>query len=76
MPQTSRPNRKSMKAASRDWPVVVYVWAGALGFAGYVVARIALDGQPHPLHWASGIAGAALGIGIGWLWYRWKGDVI
>ncbi len=75
MPRTP-PRRRNTNTTTRDWPVVVYVWAGALGLAGYVVARIVLDGQPHPLHWASGLAGGALGVALGWLWYRWKGDII
>ena len=64
------------KKARQEWPLVVYAWIIGLGFAGYVVARIALDGQPHPLHWASGLAGAIIGCGVGWLWYRWRGDIL
>jgi hypothetical protein len=59
-----------------DWPLVVYAWIVGLGLFGYIAARIALDGYPHPLHWASGVAGAILGVGIGWAWYRWRGDII
>jgi hypothetical protein len=59
----------------REWPTVVYVWMIGLGFVSYVVARIALDGYPHPYHWISGLAGLALGMGIGWLWYGWRGDI-
>jgi hypothetical protein len=41
----------------------------------YVVFRIVLDGYPHPYHWLSALIGALAGIPIGWLWYRWRGDV-
>ncbi len=70
-------SRKSnVKKTSKDWPVVVYMWIVGLGFMSYLVARIALNAYPHPIHWISGIAGAVIGIPVGWLWYRWRGDVI
>lgn len=59
----------------KEWPAVVYFWIIGLGFISYVVARFALDGYPHPYHWVTGIAGAVLGVGVGWLWYRWRGDI-
>jgi hypothetical protein len=61
----------------REWPLVVYVWIIGLGFSGYlVVGRMILATRPHPVHWAAGLAGAVLGIPIGWLWYRWRGDIL
>ena len=60
---------------SKEWPAVVYFWMIGLTFASYVVARIALDAYPHPYHWMSGLIGAVAGIPLGWLWYRWRGDV-
>lgn len=60
-----------------DWPVVVYMWAVGLGVAGYlVVGEMVLYLKPHPIHWLSGLVGVVIGIGVGWLWYRWRGDVI
>jgi hypothetical protein len=76
MSKTTRPSSSRSKSMTRDWPVVVYMWAFGLGIAGYIIARILLDGQPHPWHWASGLAGGLIGVGLGWLWFRWKGDVI
>jgi cytochrome c oxidase subunit IV len=67
-----RHNKKTRK----EVPLVIWIWMFGLGFTSYVVARIALDGYPHPLHWTSGAVGAVIGFFIGWLWYRWKGDVI
>ena len=64
------------KPTHKDWPLVVYVWIAGLGFTGYLVARIARDAQPHPVHWAAGLAGAIAGYGAGWLWYRWRGDIL
>ncbi len=59
----------------KEWPAVVYFWLIGLAFISYVVARIALNGYPHPYHWLSGLIGGLAGIPIGWLWYRWRGDV-
>ncbi len=60
----------------KEWPAIVYFWTFGLAILSYVVARVVLDGQPHPYHWLSAIAGAAAGMGIGWLWFWWRGDVI
>jgi len=53
----------------------VYFWALGLALVSYVVARIVLDAYPHPYHWGTGIVGGLFGIGIGWIWYRWRGDI-
>ena len=76
--QATRKSQASVKAreARWSWPVVVYFATGGFGLAGYVVARVILDGRPHPLHWALGLAGAILGYLIGRLWYRWRGDIV
>jgi hypothetical protein len=58
-----------------EWPAVVHLWAFGLAIVRYAFARIVLDGQPHPYHWLSAPVGGAAGIGIGWLWFRWRGDV-
>ena len=60
---------------SREWPAVVYLWSFVLAFLSYAVARMVLDGQPHPYHWMSAFIGGVVGIPLGWLWYRWRGDV-
>ena len=58
-----------------EWPVVVYMWAFGLAIISYVIARVILDGKPHPAHWAAALIGGLVGIPIGWLWYRWRGDI-
>ncbi len=63
------------KMKSKEWPLVVYIWAFGLALVSYVVARVILDAYPHPYHWFSGIAGGLAGLPLGWLWYRWRGDV-
>lgn len=75
MSRYARPGSSKQKA-KQDWPAVVYVWMIALGILGYLVAgEFVLMTSPHPLHWAAGLAGAALGVPVGWLWYRWRGDI-
>jgi len=64
------------KKKSKEWPIVVYIWAFGLALVSYAVARVALDGMPHPYHWASGIVDGLAGIALGWLWFRWRGDIL
>lgn len=60
----------------KEWPVVVYMWAFGLGLVGYlVIGEGIFEPRPHPIHWLAGVISGILGIGIGWLWYRWRGDV-
>ena len=69
-------NQHPKAIAQKEWPAVVYVGMIGTGFLGYVIVRIALDEYSHPIHWASGLIGAFAGFFAGWLWYRWRGDVI
>ena len=75
MSKHAKTTRETVKAARKDWPLVIYAWIIGLGLTGYFIGRLALDGQPHPLHWAAGLAGAVIGYFVGWLWYRWRGDI-
>jgi hypothetical protein len=59
----------------KEWPAVVYPWAIGLAILGYAVGRIGLSSLPHPYHWMSGVIGAVTGTLVGWIWYRWRGDV-
>ena len=60
----------------KEWPVVVYMWAFGLTFISYLIAESGFRTTwPHPIHWLLALAGGILGIGAGWLWYRWRGDV-
>ena len=68
--------RPKPKKEEKEWPVVVYMWIFGLGFLTYAVVEAAKrDAWPHPIHWLSGIVGGLAGIGLGWQWYRWRGDV-
>jgi hypothetical protein len=70
------PSKPTSSKKREPTPLVAYVWTAGLGLAGYLIARIGLDGFPHPVHWASGLGSGAVGYGIGWLWYRWRGDIL
>lgn len=63
------------KQEKKEWPVVVYLWIIGLALFSYLVARFTLDTYPHPYHWVSGLVGGVTGVPIGWVWYRWRGDV-
>jgi len=76
MTRTGKARKKRFETTRREWPLVVYVWIIGLGVASYTVARVTLDGQPHPLHWIAGLLGGLAGCLIGWLWYRWRGDIV
>jgi hypothetical protein len=56
-------NHRSTKR--KEWPVVVYFWTIGLAMIGYLIGRIALDAYPHPYHWASGLVGGVIGLGLG-----------
>lgn len=67
---------KPKKKQQREWPAVVYLWMLGFGLVAYAVVEIAKrDAWPHPIHWLAGIIGAIVGIGIGFIWYRWRDDV-
>ena len=75
--KSAKPRPKSDRKELKEWPVIVYMWAIGLGILGYlIIGEAVFEARPHPIHWLSGLIGAVAGIGIGWLWYRWRGDVI
>ncbi len=63
-------------AKRKEWPVVVIVWTVGLLFLGYVIGRIVLDAYPHPYHWASGLLGGTIGLLVGWIWFKKRGDIL
>ena len=61
----------------KETPIVVYFMAVAGAIVGYLVlGKIILGAQPHPYHWVSGVLGGVLGYFLGWLWFRFKGDIL
>lgn len=73
---TLNKNSKQKINAKQEWPVVFYLWAIALGLMSYLaVGEAVLESKTHPVHWLAGLIGGVLGVGIGWLRYRWRGDV-
>ena len=72
----NRSRKPASAKVKKEWPVAIYFGIFGLGIMGYAIARVVLDGYPHPIHWAFGLAGAIIGYFGGWLWYRWRGDII
>lgn len=72
---TKLANAKS-KNASGGIPFVVFVGVFGLGLLGYVFSQMFLPVEAHSSHWLVALIGAALGGVLGWLWYRWRGDII
>ena len=74
--KVSRTRTTQQRGKRQEWPAVVYFWAFGLAVTGYAIARVGLAGLPHPYHWATGLIGGVLGIIVGWVWYRLRGDII
>lgn len=64
------------KHTSGGLPFVVFVGIFGFGLLGYVFSQMFLPVEAHPEHWLIALIGAALGGVLGWLWYRWRGDII
>jgi hypothetical protein len=64
------------KSASGGVPFVVLVGLFGLGLVGYVFSQMFLPVEAHSLHWLIALLGAVIGGVLGWLWYRWRGDLI
>lgn len=63
---------EEQKTASFGIPLSAATFA-LLGFiAAYVGARAVTD--VHPVHWTAAFIGAIVGYGVGYLWYRVRGD--
>lgn len=64
------------KTVRKEWPAVTYLSTFGGALLGYAITRVALNTYPHPYHWAGGLLGAILGLGGGWLWFRFRGDIL
>ena len=73
--KVSKRTSANQGARRKEWPAVIYFWIFGLAILSYLIARVGLNAYPHPYHWLSGLGGGLAGIPIGWLWYRWHGDV-
>ena len=55
---------------------MVYLSTCGLAVLGYMLSYLGLLPIPHTSHWTSGIIGGVLGLLVGWIWYRWRGDIL
>ena len=70
-------DKQSEKRGPKDTPVVIYIWVIGLFLAFWLIGGEAiLEYKPPPLHWVAGLVGGVIGIPVGWIWYRWRGDVL
>jgi hypothetical protein len=67
--------RKIVNPEKKLTPITVYVLAFVLGIIGYFFGEIALGSNPHPAHWAAGLAGILIGTLLGKLVVRKYGDI-
>ncbi len=66
----------STRPTGRGIPWVVLVGLIGLGLIGYVLSQMFLPVEAHPSHWLVALISAIVGGVLGWLWYRWRGDII
>ncbi len=64
------------KHTSSGIPFIVIVGLFGFGLLGYVFSQVVTAVEAHPSHWLAALAGAIVGGILGWLWYRWRGDII
>ena len=67
--------RKTLEPEKKWTPITVYILAFVLGIIGYFFGEIALGRNPHPMHWAAGLAGILIGYLLGKLVVRKYGDI-
>jgi hypothetical protein len=46
-----------------------------LGILAYVAGQVVLDANNHPVHWLLGFIGLVVGCLIGWIWYKFRGEM-
>ncbi len=61
---------------NRGIPFVVVVGLCGSGLFGYVLSQLFLPVEAHSAYWVVALISAVLGAALGWLWYRWRGDII
>ncbi len=75
----SKPTRLATRKTeniSGSIPFVVFVGFLGLGLVGYVLSQALLPLEAHLSHWMIAGLSALVGGVLGWLWYRWRGDII
>ena len=67
---------KQKSREEKEWPVVVYFGMTGCGLLSYTVVEVTTHTTlSHLYHWLAVWIGGIIGIPVGWLWYRWRGDI-
>lgn len=74
--KVTKKSANKTKIKRKEWPLTVYIGFATGLVLGYTIGRIALDAYPHLYHLLSGLVGGVIGFLLGWVWYRWRGDVL
>lgn len=67
--------REGASVEMGDWPAVAFVLAFALGIPSGLAVDALLKPRLQSIHMLATLGGGIVGIGIGWLWYRWRRHV-
>lgn len=69
-------NSKTQENITKDeWPIVIYFSAFLIAFLGYLLGEFTLSKYSHIFHWLALLVGGLVGIPLGWLYFRWRGDI-
>jgi hypothetical protein len=71
----STKRQRKTKRSSSGLPFVAVVGTMSGFLLAYLVAEVVLSAKPHPLHWLVAATGAVLGAGLGYMWFRLRGDI-
>jgi membrane protease YdiL (CAAX protease family) len=72
---TKKQGVHSRKHKDEGLPFIAIV-LGMVGFLfAYLFAEAGLNPQAHPVHWVVAFGGAALGVGVGYLWHRLRNSI-
>lgn len=73
MTKGKRKRKVSQDSGGMPFVAVLAAFGGFL--IAYLAAEATMNPHAHLSHWLVAGAGAAMGAGLGYLWYRFRGDI-